>query len=124
MAKTRVFLSFDVANDAIFKSFVLNQVEHGTVPFELSDFSRAITSPRAEWEARARRSITRAHKVLVMVGDFTHRAPGVLKEVAIADAAGTPVIQIIGRKGANPEGLARAGRLYVWTPDNMKNLFG
>lgn len=123
MGKKRVFLSFDVANDQIFKSFVLRQAEHGTVPFEVVDFSRPISSPRSEWDSRTRRAITRAHKVLVMVGDFTHHAPGVLKEVAIADQAGTHVVQVIGRKGTSPDGLSNAGRLYVWTPENVAKLF-
>ena len=123
MGKKRVFLSFDVANDQIFKSFVLRQVEHGTVPFEVLDFSRPITSPRNAWDTRTRRAITRVQKILLMVGDFTHRAPGVLREIEIAEKAGTPVIQVIGRKGASPEGLDNAGRLYVWTPENIANLF-
>jgi len=124
VGKKRVFLSFDVANDQIFKSFVLRQVEHGTVPFEVMDFSRPISSPKSAWDARTRRSITRVHKVLLMVGDFTHHAPGVLREVAIAEKAGTPIVQVIGRKSASPEGLLNAGRLYVWTPENIANLLG
>ena len=63
-----------------------------------------------------------ADRVLVMVGPETHRAPGVLKEGAMAREAGIPICQIIGYKDGNYTPVTDAGRLYAWNWENLKNL--
>lgn len=52
----------------------------------------------------------------------THRAPGVLAEVAIANRLGIPVRQVIGYKDTSPTPLRNAGRLYRWSWPTLKSL--
>jgi len=74
------------------------------------------------WEEKARRAIRGADIVLIMVGPNTYRAPGVLKEVAMAREEGVPIVQIIGYRDSDPTPVPNGGRLYRWSWENLKNL--
>jgi hypothetical protein len=122
MVKTRVFVSFDFDHDQKLKTFILAQARNADSPFEIENWSLNEAAPEASWQAKARQRIARCHVVLVMVGAYTHRAPGVIAEVAIANELGVPVRQVIGYKGTDPKPVAGAGRLYRWSWPVMKNL--
>jgi hypothetical protein len=64
----------------------------------------------------------RSEIVLLMVGPKTHKAPGVLKEVAIAREENKKIVQIIGYKDGNYTAVPDAGRFYAWNWDNLKKL--
>ena len=59
-----------------------------------------------------------------MVGQQTHKAQGVLKEVQFAREAGIPIVQIIAYKEGNYTAVPNAGRLYRWNWENLKKLIG
>ena len=124
MAKNRVFVSFDFDNDKNLKDLIIGQSILPDSPFEVIDCSLKETAPVGEWEAKADRAIRRSEIVIVMVGSYTHRAPGVLKEVKMARNAGIPIVQVIGYKDGNYTAVPNAGRLYSWNWDNLKKLFG
>lgn len=124
MPKKRVFVSFDFENDKILKEFVIGQAKNPDSPFEVVDCSLKEAQPMATWEEKARRAIKGADLVLVMVGQYTHKAPGVLKEIAMARDAGVPIVQIIGYRDGNYTPVPNAGRLYAWNWDNLKKLMG
>src|SRR5690606_29039401 len=84
MPKKRVFVSFDFDNDKVLKDFIIGQARLPDSPFDVTDTSLKEAQPMKTWEDKARAAIRRSDLVLVMVGPETHRAPGVLKEVAIA----------------------------------------
>jgi len=118
--KPRVFVSFDFDNDLALKSFVLGQAKLTNSPFEVVDHSLNEAAPEYDWERKANAAICRSDIVLVMVGAKTHKAHGVLKEVAMARKAGVRVIQIIGYKGRKYTPVPNAGRLYAWNWANLK----
>ena len=122
MAKTRVFVSFDFDNDRVLKDFILGQAKLTDSPFEIIDHSLKEAAPENDWERKARAAIGRSDIVLVMVGARTHRAQGVLKEVAMAREAGVKIVQVIGYKDGDYTPVPNAGRLYAWSWDNLKKL--
>ena len=124
MAKKPVFVSFDFDRDKALKDFIVGQARNENIPVEIVDTSLKEAAPMATWQQKAQAAIKRSELVVVMVGPQTHRAPGVLKEVAMARANKIPIVQIIGYKDANPPSVANAGRLYRWTRENLTNLFG
>ena len=124
MSKSRVFVSFDFDNDRALKDFILGQAKHSDSPFDVVDHSLHEAAPEKDWERKARAAIGKAEIVLVMVGAQTHRAQGVLKEVAMAREAGVKIVQIIGYKDGDYTPVPNAGRLYVWNWDNLKKLLG
>jgi antiphage defense system Thoeris ThsB-like protein len=122
MAKKPVFVSFDFDNDRALKDFIIGQSKHPDSPFEVIDHSLKEAAPERDWEEKAKRAIGRAGIVLVMVGPKTHKAHGVLKEVAMAREAKKPIVQVIGYKDGNYTAVPDAGRLYLWNWDNLKKL--
>ena len=124
MAKKRVFVSFDFDNDKVLKDFIIGQSKLTDSPFEVIDTSLKEAAPMKTWEDKARVAIKRSDLVIVMVGPSTHRAPGVLKEVAMARDEDIPIVQVIGYKDGNYTAVPNAGRLYAWSWDNLKKLLG
>lgn len=124
MAKRRVFVSFDFDNDRALKDFIIGQARHPDSPFDVVDTSLKEAAPMKTWEDKARAAISRSDLVIVMVGPQSHKASGVLKEVAMARQANIPIVQIIGYKDGNYTPVPNAGRLYSWNWDNLKKLVG
>lgn len=120
--KMRVFVSFDFDNDRALKDFILGQAKKKDSPFEVIDYSLKEAAPERDWEKKARAAIARSDLVLVMVGAKTHRAHGVLKEVAMARAANVKIVQVIGYRDGDYMPVPDAGRLYAWNWSNLKKL--
>ena len=122
MAKKRVFFSFDFDEDKNLKHHMVGQMKLADSPFEAADWSMKEAAPQRNWEQEAEARIRRSDVVVVLVGPKTHRAPGVLREVAIARRLGKPIVQIIGYRDASPTAVPNAGRLLRWTWPNMTNV--
>jgi len=122
MAKKRVFVSYDFDHDKIVKDFVIGQSRLPDSPFTVIDTSLKEAAPEATWETKARAAIKRSDLVIVMVGRYTHRASGVLKEVQMAREENKPIYQIIGYKDVDYTAVPNAGRLYRWNWPNLKKL--
>lgn len=122
MKKKRVFVSFDFDHDKTVKEFVIGQARLADSPFEVADHSLKEAAPMKTWEDKARAAIKRSDLVMVMVGRYTHKAPGVLKEVKMAREEGKPIVQVIGYKDGNYTAVPNAGRLYSWSWPNLKKL--
>ncbi len=124
MAKKRVFVSFDFDNDKVLKDFIIGQSRNLDSPFDITDASLKEEAPERDWLDRAETRIKGSDRVLVMVGSQTHRASGVLKEVALARKWSIPMAQVIGYKDASPTAVPGAGTLYQWSWDSLKRLLG
>jgi hypothetical protein len=122
MARKRVFVSFDFDNDKILKDFIIGQARRKDSPFDVIDTSLKEAAPLRTWEEKARTAIKGSDLVLVMVGQNTYRAPGVLKEVKMAREQGIRLVQVIGYKDGDYTSVPDAGRLYAWSWDNLKSL--
>lgn len=120
--RKRVFVSFDFENDRSLKNFIVGQARHPDSPFEVIDHSLKEAAPEKDWKNKARIAIRKADIVLVIAGEHTYRAPGVLAEVAIAREEGKPLVQIIGYALKSCRPVSNAGRLYAWTWKNLRNL--
>jgi hypothetical protein len=122
MAK-RVFVSFDFDNDKTLKDFIIGQAKLSDSPFKVSDFSLKEAAPEKDWLDKARAAISRAEVFIVMLGPRTRFAPGVLKEVKLANELGKQKFQIIGyRDGSADWAVANGGRTYAWNWENLKTL--
>lgn len=122
MAKKKVFVSFDFDNDKVLKDFIIGQSKLEDSPFDVIDHSLWEAAPEREWEERARRAIKSSDIVLVMVGKYTYKASGVLKEVKIARDEEIKIVQVIGYKDADYTRVPDAGYLYSWNWENLKKL--
>lgn len=120
--KKRVFVSFDFDNDRILRDFIIGQAKLADSPFEIVDCSLKEAAPMKDWQDKARRAIKGCGLVVVMVGQQTHQAPGVLKEVKMAREEGISIVQIIGYRNGDYKPVPDAGRLYSWNWENLKKL--
>ncbi|RLA53173.1 MAG: hypothetical protein DRR42_05540 [Gammaproteobacteria bacterium] len=118
----KVFFSFDFDEDQTLKHHMVGQMKLPSSPFSGADWSMKEAAPQRNWEGEAEARINRSDVVVVLLGNNTHRAPGVLKEVAMARKLGRPIVQIIGYKDSNPTPVLNAGRKLAWTWDNMSNV--
>ena len=124
MPKKSVFVSYDFDHDKVLKDFIIGQSQLPDSPFEVKDQSLKEEAPELTWKEKARRAIRRSDLVIVMVGPYSHRAPGVLKEVRMAIEEDIPIIQIIGYRDSSPTPVPNAGRLLRWNWENLKNQIG
>ena len=124
MAKKRAFFSFDFDEDQNLKYHMVGQMKLPNSPFEGADWSMKEAAPQQNWEQEAEDRIKRSDVVVVLVGPKTHKAPGVLKEVAITRRLGKPIVQIIGYRDSSPTAVPNAGRLLRWTWENMTSVLG
>lgn len=123
MAKKRVFVSFDFDNDKTLKDFIIGQAKLPDSPFECIDHSLKEAAPEKDWLDKAKAAIGRCEVFIVMLGSKTKKAPGVLKEVKIANELKKDKFQIIGYKdGSSDWAVPDAGRVYSWNWDNLKKL--
>ncbi len=122
MTKKRAFFSFDFDEDQNLKNHMVGQMKLPSSPFEGADWSMKEAAPQRDWEREAESRINRSDVVVVLVGPKTYRAPGVLKEVAIARRLGKPIVQIIGYRDSHPISVPNAGRVLRWTWSNMTNV--
>ena len=123
MAKKPVFVSFDFDNDKVLKEFIIGQSRLDDSPFEVIDHSLKEAAPEKTWLDKARAAISRSKVFIVMLGSKTRSAPGVLKEVKIANDLKKEKFQIIGYKdGSEDWSVSGAGRVYRWNWDNLKKL--
>ena len=123
MGKKKVFVSYDFDNDKTLKDFIIGQAKLPDSPFEVIDFSLKEAAPEKTWLHKARTAISRAEVFIVMLGSKTRNAPGVLKEVKIANELKKEKFQVIGYKdGSETWAVPNAGRVYRWNWENLKKL--
>lgn len=119
----RVFVSFDYDNDSGIKSFLTGQAKNSSSPFSCADWSLKEAAPQNSWVSDAEQKIKQCDILLIMLGNNTYRAQGVLKEVELAKKYGKPIAQIIAYKDlVSPNPVPNAGKVYRWSWDNIQGL--
>lgn len=121
MAK-RVFISFDFDNDKQLKEFIVGQSRNPNSPFEIYDWSLKEAVKEAKWKQEAREKIKRSDLVIVMLGQSTYKAPGVLAEVQMAREEGIKLAQVVGYSNVACPSVIDAGVRYNWSWDNLAKI--
>jgi len=121
VVKTKIFISFDFANDHDLKGSLVAQAQNPKSPFEVIDFSLVESHPQHDWLSRAQSSIARCDVFVVTLGSNTHQAPGVLKEVKIAKGLRKRRFQL-KPQGTNPTPVKDAGPVVNWTWNKLKTM--
>lgn len=95
MAKVKVFLSFEFDKDEeLHCNFYAQAAEYSSYEIEDCSLNEAYRPHDDSWLKKAHSQISRSDVVIVVVGEDTHNAPGVKKEVTIANQRGKPIFQI------------------------------
>ena len=111
--KVRVFLSFEFGkDDKLHRGFYSQALLHSQ--YEIIDCSlNKEYHPNPQWLNKARAQIKKSDIVIVMVGQDTHNATGVEKEVGEANQLKKPIFQV--RPQGRTHGEVRgAGEVIPW----------
>lgn len=108
-----VFLSFEFGKDnELHRNFYAQATEHSR--HEIIDYSlNEPYHPDAAWLNKARKQITQSDIVIVVIGDDTHNAEGVEKEVTVANQLKKPIFQIRPQHRSSGE-VKGAGEVVSW----------
>ena len=115
MSIVKIFVSFEFGKDNDLKNSFYKQAEDKS---QHSIRNHSLNEPYQEniWKGKARLAISKCDIVIVLVGQDTHNAPGVLIETDMARSLEKPTIQILS-KGArchNYEGILHIEDRIAW----------
>ena len=119
MAKTKLFVSFDYDTDLKLKEDLISQAGRPDSPFSVTDFSLKEAEKEDVWLSKAQSAIARCDVFVVILGQNTHNAPGVLKEISIANGLKKRRFQL-RPQGKKWKAMKGGGEMVVWTWDNLK----
>jgi len=122
--KTRVFTAFDADHDDGLRYLLIGQAKNPDTPFELHDWSVRDPYP-GDWKKRVREKIRQVDQVIVLCGEYTHKATGVSAELEIAREEGKPYFLLWGysdKTCTKPTSATQNDKIYKWTWDNLKSL--
>ena len=122
MAKPKVFVSFDYDTDYKLKEGLIGQSLMDDSPFSVTDVSLKEREPEKDWRRKARQAISRCDVFVVILGQNTHSANGVIDEIKIAKELGKRRFQL-RTQGKKWRQMKDGGKLVVWTWDNLKREF-
>ena len=121
MAKKRLFLSYDYYNDRHLPGSLVRQAKDPKSPFSIVDVSLKETQPDDKWVSEAQRKIQRCDFFVVLLGQKTHQAPGVLREVGIARGLKKKRFQLRpkGKRNIDNKPVPDAGEVIPWKWENI-----
>ncbi len=115
MARINVFVSFEFGKDNKLKGSFYGQAKR-LAQHPISN--KSLNEPYEEkvWEDKARKAIRGCDIVLIIVGQDTHNAPGVLVEIKMAKSLDKPVIQVLSRRARqnNYKGIPHIDDRIPW----------
>ena len=91
MATLNVFVSFEFDKDDDLKNNFYKQAKKET-NHRIKNFSLNEAYPDETWKNKARNAIRGCDVVLVLIGEDTHNAPGVIIETDMARSLNKPLI--------------------------------
>ena len=107
-----IFVSFEFDRDNDLKNNFLEQARKNT-QHRVRNWSLDEAYPDETWRNRAREAIRECDVVVVLIGEDTHNAQGVMVETDMARSFGKPIIQV-RPQGRPYQGLTRLGDPITW----------
>ena len=112
MSALRVFVSFEYDKDNNLKNSFLQQAKENT-PHRVVNCSLNERYETDEWRGKAHNAIRDCDVVVVLIGEDTHNAPGVIVETDMARNFGKPIIQVRPQHRTY-QGLTRLDEPIPW----------
>ena len=103
MATLNIFVSFEFDKDQDLKNNFYRQAKEET-SHRIRDCSLHESYPDEAWKNKARNAIRRCDVVVVLIGQDTHNAQGVIVETDMARSFGKPIIQVRGPRAGRTMG--------------------
>jgi hypothetical protein len=124
--KKKVFISFDYDYDLDTKTALAAQAKLPDSPFDFTDAS-VREHLTGDWKEKVRRRMDNIDVVIVLCGQYTHRATGVAAELEIAKEKRKEYFLLKAypdRNCTKPTSAGSGDKIYEWTWPNLKILIG
>lgn len=121
-AKRRVFLSFDYSHDRRMKTLFVGQAKLDKSPFTIIDSSLIEAAPEPEWIEHAAAAISKAELVVVLIGEHTSKATGVLIEIDLAKQLGRPVVQVWAYNDRRGQPISGVRGPFLWDWEVLRHI--
>ena len=112
MAKLNIFVSFEFDKDEKLKNDFFWQAKKQT-NHKIRNCSLSESYPNDKWKKKAKNAIAKCDVVVVLVGQDTHNASGVIVETDIARSICKPTFQIRNQR-SNYSGLRHLDEPITW----------
>ena len=112
MATLNIFVSFEFDKDKDLQNNFYEQAKQKT-NHRIRDRSLHESYPDEAWKRKARNAISQCDVVVVLIGEDTHDAPGVIVETDMARSLNKPIIQVKPQRRPY-NGLTRLGTPIPW----------
>ena len=112
MPTLNIFVSFEFDKDKDLQNNFYRQAKDET-NHRIRDCSLHESYPDEDWKRKARNAINQCDVVVVLIGQDTHNAPGVIVETDMARSLNKPIIQI-RPQGRSYQGLTILGEPILW----------
>ena len=112
MPTLNIFVSFEFDKDKGLQNNFYRQAKEET-NHRIRDCSLHESYPDEDWKNKARNAIGRCDVVVVLIGQDTHNAPGVIVETDMARSLNKPIVQV-KPQGRPYSGLTRLGEPILW----------
>ena len=112
-----IFVSFEFNRENELKDNFYRQAEEHC-PHHIRNCSLNEEYPDERWKGKAREAIRECHVIIVLIGQDTHNAQGVIVETDIARSLNKPTFQI-RPQGRPYNGLTRLGEPIKWKWKNI-----
>lgn len=113
MAILNVFVSFEYDRDKeLVNDFFQEAKRHSR--HRVKNKSLKESYPNDVWKNKAKTAIRECDVVVVLVGEDTHNAQGIIVETDMARSFGKPVIQVASKERRRYRGLTRLGEPIPW----------
>ena len=117
MATLDIFVSFEFGKDHDLQNNFYRQAKEET-HHSIRDCSLHESYPDDTWKDKARNAIRKCDVVVVLIGQDTHNAPGVIIETNMARSFKRPVIQV-RPQGRTYKGLTCLKEPITWRWKNI-----
>src|SRR6266498_1179906 len=94
MANPRAFISFDFDNNSGEKLYFAGQAKNSRTPFYIADWSSKAELPQREWEELIKSKVNKCNFMIVLAGEKTSSATGVVKEMEFAKDQNVPIFGV------------------------------
>ena len=124
--KKRVFISFDFDHDEGTKTMLVLQAKLEDSPFDFKDAS-VNEHLTGDWKDKVQRRMDNIDVVIVLCGEYTHKASGVAAELTVAQEKGKPYFLLAAysdKTCTKPASAKSSDNVYKWTWPNLKTLIG
>jgi hypothetical protein len=123
MRTIRLFVSFDLENDADLRDRLSTEASRQTSGFEVA--ARSEAGPVSEaWDTSVRRRMAGVDEVVVICGEHTQASAPVSAELRIAQEERKPYFLLWGRRElmcTKPAAAKPSDGMYSWTWDILRN---